>query len=238
MKRISRILIPTLACAIALASCSKSDKSELPSTYRIDGIKDLEFTPTLSNKTPEVTVPLNIVNLVSFQENIKLSLQGLPTGFQYKFSYPNGYPTFSTEFTVSDISAEAGTYPIKLICEGSKSGKSSYNLNLVVKQLDPISGLLGKWKVDLGSSGTVGYDTVTKYSEANAIMFNNFGTVARNIYAKINPNNLTITIPAQQASGMTFYGTGQITSSNHMDIDATVISGPDTGTITFHYEKQ
>lgn len=237
MKRTSRFLIPALACAVAFASCKKSDNTNaLPTTYRIDGVSDFEFNPTPGDTMPSAMTTLNIANLARFQEYVKLSLEGLPTGFTYKFSTAAGYPAFTTQLMVTDTNATAGTYPIKLVCEGENTGKRSYNMNLVVKPYpDPIPSALGVWYAN-ACGGNYYTDTVTKYSEANAIMFKNFYGLNANIYAKIDPKRLTVNIPVQQAGGYTYYGNGNI-YSNHMYIDVTKVQGVDTSTCTVQLSK-
>lgn len=213
----SYVALAAFALAAGLSSCSKSDSNDtLPTNYKIDGIHDLTVQPQVS---PSGYMNLNISYVGTVQERVELSLEGVPTGCGGVISVTGGYPAFATSVTLNDTSADPGTYPIKLVCQGSKTGKKSYDFNLVVKpEPDYGAAFLGTYP---NSSNSCNYGftyttTVTASNKVNKINLNNFDNNGGTIYANITYNGQYISIPAQTINGITYsantymnnYGTG------------------------------
>lgn len=202
----SYVAIAAFAIAASLASCSKSDNNDsLPTNYKIDGIHDVTVQPLVN---PNTYFSVNVSYVGTVQERVSLSLEGVPSGCDGNISVTGGYPTFASAISFSDTSALPGTYPIKLVCEGSKSGKKSYDFNLVIKP-EPDFGVvyIGTYP---NSSNSCVYNghytaTVTASDKINKIYLNNFDNSGNTIYALVSANQY-LTIPTQTVNGITYSG--------------------------------
>jgi len=194
-----------------LAACTKStDSSNHPTTYRVDGITDI----TLGGDSGSVAyISYNVNYIGPIQETVSLSFEGLPVGVKVdeSESVMNGIPTFSASLLLvkTDAMDMKGTYDIKLICNGSKTGKKSYNLKLKIlaKSATPIpppvtrcdSAMAGNWDTCFDfCSGSPYMDVITvDGTVANRIHFANFQGYNIQVFADLNCDSATFVIPRQ-----------------------------------------
>lgn len=207
-----KTLLAIAVCALAasFSSCSKSDSNDtLPTNYKIDGVQDVTVQSTVN---PTGYMQLTVSYTGKVQERVDLSLEGAPAGCGGEVSVTGGYPTFSSAIVFSDTSATPGTYPMKLICVGSKTGKKSYDFNLIVKpEPDYGSVFLGTYNNTInGCAGTsnVFTTTVTAGDKTNKVILNNIDNHGTSIYAMVTNFGQIFNVPAQTVNGITYSGYG------------------------------
>ncbi|PZF72492.1 hypothetical protein [Taibaiella soli] len=210
--RKSYLAIACIALAANLSSCSKSDSTDtLPTNYKIDGVQDVTLQPLIN---PSGYMQLTVSYVGKTQERVDLSLEGVPSGCGADISVTGGYPTFSSSVMFTDTSANPGTYPIKLVCNGSSTGKKSYNLNLTIKpEPDYGSALLGTYSNTTTSCSTTGNTyiaTITASDKVNKILLNNFDNAGTSVYALVTNGGMYFTVPQQTVNGYTYSGSGSI----------------------------
>jgi len=207
-----RILTLCSLLFIALFSCTKSDStdSHLPTMYRIDGIHDLTFDPNLYISSD--TLNLSVVYVGPLQETVTLSFSDLPAGITVDTTHvATGIPSFYTRIILtSDGTAKAGTYQVKLHCNGTQSGAKYYTFNIIIVPAPSCSGALtGSWTNCYNFCAASPYfDSVSAGAINNRIIFNNFNGKGVSLYADIDCKNSVINIPSQSIAGHTYYGTG------------------------------
>ncbi len=210
----------------ALSACQKtSDTLNQPTTYRVDGITDIVMAGD-SGSAAYVNYSVNYVGPV--QETVTLSFGDLPKGIMIDTSAQNvltGIPNYTgmIHLIKTDTNQRKGTYVIKLLCNGSRTGAKFYTLNLKVlsKTIIPISSvcdtpLTGTWDTctDL-CSGTTYTDVVSlDATVVNRIHFTNFQNAGIDVYADLNCSNGTFVIPRQTFAGgaAAVWGSGSFAS--------------------------
>jgi len=209
------ILLFAVFC-IALSSCTKDTKSDLPTTYRVDNISDV----TISYQRGITTnTSYNVSYVGPIQETVTLSLGGLPAGVTADTNISHtGVPTFYTSFTLTnDGTAKPGTYTITLNCHGSQTGDKHYTFKLkVLGQPQCTSLITGVWSMNTDCNGTNYTDNISldPAGVSNRVYFTNFSGLGISVYADIDCNSGYITIPSQTVAGHTYSGNGNYTSSN------------------------
>jgi hypothetical protein len=217
-------LLFTLLC-FAFSACKKSNTNDRPTTYVVNGIHDVEVSLDESDSWA-----LGVQYVGPVQENVSLSIEGLPAGVIYDISPETGVPSFSTNVSFRDLSAQPGVYACKLVCNGSQTGRRSYDFNITVGE-QAICGLLGTYTRVSSNCDTVTYTEVIAAVNADAntnlIKFSNFLNSGYQVTATVNCNTSTITIPNQPLSGnnSSISGSGTFTTTgiNGISIRYTVI---------------
>src|SRR5436305_454553 len=115
-----------LLAAFITSSCNKTENTSA-NQFTINGIHDVTLGST--NPTPlSFTVALS----KGAQEQVTISVSGVPSGINVVIDPVNGTPAFGGFINFSwDGTAAAGTYPIK-VTGTSASYTKSYDLNLIV----------------------------------------------------------------------------------------------------------
>jgi hypothetical protein len=218
-----------LLITASITCCRKKDEtvnnyttvgSSQPS-FAINGINDITF---VNDITYENTLSLTVQYLDSAQENVTLSLSGLPSGINIDTTWINsGIPTFSTTLTVFDTSANGttpGIYPLTLTATTVSGKVKTYPFNLKIQGMPTV--FLGRYNnCTSGCSGGTYTDSI--YADAsvpNKVWFNNFANTGNKIYALIGVSE-SITIPSQTIGGTTYFTTG---SSNIVNLESHTIS--------------
>lgn len=205
----SYLAIAAFALVTGFSSCSKSDSDSLPTNYKIDGVHDITLQPTVN---PTNYMQLNVSYVGKVQERIDLSTEGLPAGCGQEISVTGGYPEFSSLISFTDTSVSPGTYPMKLICVGSKTGRKSYDFNLIVKpEPDYGTQFIGAYPNTNSSCASPTYTaTITAGDKVNKIMLNNFDNNGTSVYALVTYYGQTLTIPQQTINGVTYTGSANV----------------------------
>ncbi|PZF72491.1 hypothetical protein [Taibaiella soli] len=225
----SYCIIVAIATATSFFSCSKSDTGDtLPTNYRIDDIHDIELQPS---GTQTSILNLSAVYTGKIQERISLSLEDVPAGVGTDISITGGYPAFNTQIAFTDSSATPGTYPIKLVCEGSQTGKKSYTFNLVAKpEIDYNSVLAGTY-TDCSNACTSsgGYTiTIRPGDKPNKIYIDNIDNTGRTVFANIINNGQQISIPEQLVNYFIYRGGGVVVNSSELQLNLSAVYSSET----------
>ncbi|MBS1688740.1 MAG: hypothetical protein JSS96_08445 [Bacteroidetes bacterium] len=206
------LLLFMLFC-IALSSCTKDDnKSNQPTTYRIDNITDQQIGYSAGSVA---YLQLSVGYVGPIQENVSLSLSGLPAGVTADTNSHSGIPSYSTVFyLMNDGTAKPGTYTVTLNCKGDKTGNKSYTFK--IKVLPPpqcTSTVAGTWAIGTDCLGNTFSDNIeVDPSTYNRIIFSNFADLSLSVYADLDCNTGTFTIPRQGFAGHVYYGNGYFSS--------------------------
>jgi len=171
--------------------------------YVVNGVNDLSF---ISNVDYVSTLTLSVQYMDSAQENVALSLSGLPVGVTIDSTWINsGIPTFSTTLSVFDTNGTApGTYPVTLTATTSSGKKKNYPFN--VRILPMPTGFLGKYNTCITSCGGTNPYMDSVYADPsipNKVWFSNFANSGNKVYALIGAAE-RLTIPSQTVGGMTY----------------------------------
>ena len=220
MKRLSLIVILVF---VAFSACQKDNSvtSNEPTTYKVQGITDVILgdgitAPNVSSKYYTVALNGNI------QETVSLSVSGLPSGVYIDTTYrvpTTGIPTFYTRMTIRNKGAAPGTYPVKLLCNGSVTGQKYYTFNIIIRPTPPCNQAFVKTYIHCQNAcASGGYYTESITADGtlpNRIYFSNFGgygSGAYVIYADLDCTRGTINLPTQSLYGQTISGTGSFTA--------------------------
>jgi len=153
-----RILLIVLLIMIWMSSCTKTktttnNYSILPvnaqPAFAINGITDLTF---INNFEVVATMPLTVQYLDSTQQNVSLSLSGMPAGITLDTTWiHNGFPTFSTTLSLADTVISGGTvpgkYPLTLTASTPSGEQKTFTFNLTVSCAGNKSSTLVSLKV-------------------------------------------------------------------------------------------
>lgn len=134
MKSLTLITLALLSTALFFG-CKKNEYNNNPNTnpdpnamvYIINGITDLNIKHKGS-----VTLPLSVERTSGNQENITLSVEGLPGQTTATFSPASGIPNFATTLTINTNYTDGGNYTIALKGTTASGAAKTYNLKLNV----------------------------------------------------------------------------------------------------------
>lgn len=217
-------LLFTLLC-ITFAACKKNNNNK-PTTYVVHGVHDIALT---QGETYDYSLFLDYVGPV--QENVTLEMLGLPSGVSVDFSRTGGVPSFTTDVTLRNNSAEPGMYECQLKTHGDQTGDKFYDFTINVKSA-PICGLLGNYTYTstcdtpvMGTAETLTAASVPVENAVNPVRFANFGAHGWIVSGKVDcsTNKITIDLQSVNTSGnVQVSGTGSFTSAGTITINYTI----------------
>lgn len=127
------LLLGVLA-TLLLASCDKKENT-IPdpsliedSTYIINGLSSISVSQFGSNYTP-----LELLYKQGKQDEVTLSVEGLPDGTEATFNPKSGVPGFNTYMKVESRLATPGEYPVTLVGTSASGTKKRYNFNVTIR---------------------------------------------------------------------------------------------------------
>jgi hypothetical protein len=217
--------------SFALFSCSSNNNNNNTNgmgLIKVSGIHDVVVGMTYGD-----SMSLTIEGTRSIDENVALTITGLPSGVTANVSPSSGVPTFASFVRFTNMSAIPGSYDCQLTCTGTKSGKKSYDFNVTVHGA-PVCGLLTTYNgtSNCGANFTDDITAVVTNTEANIndIRFANFGGRGFAVTGQSNCNNKTIIIPYQSINSTTsISGEGTFTSTGSIQINYIItVSGVST----------
>lgn len=203
MKHLSFLLAFAL---LALAACKKNEGPQQPITYRINGITDLKM-----QDGGGAFMELDLEYVGPVQERVSLSFSGLPQGVEAQFNNQSGTVPFNTWVLVGATGATPGTYPIKLLCNGSATGEHSYDLTLTISPTPCGEKLPGAY-IGSGSCGG-SFASNISFGFDNKLYIHNLGGTFITAEIKVNCDNGTFTIPPQSVGNDTLTGSGSFVIS-------------------------
>lgn len=207
MKKLS-LLVALIA--IILGGCTKNyyggDATNPP--YRVDGITDF----TVSEDNPRFFMDVQLVYMNNEQENVTVTVEDLPAGLYANYQNNSGIPSFYSRIDFYDSSAAPGTYNVKVVTNGSVSGRRTYPFKITVNPIaDCKNDLTGSYSAQNFCAVGVSNFTETVAASptvARRILINNFENAGFQIYANLSCNTQSITIPSQTVNGATYSGSG------------------------------
>lgn len=202
---------------IGFAACKKGDNIYTsPNTppYHIDGIKDLSFQKYNSGGGSNSRyLDLYITYENSEQEQVKLSVEGLPAGMSASFSDSVGYPSFSSRLYLIDTATVAGNYSARLVATGTTTGRKEFAININVLPAPTLNVLLVGNGYDSYSScggGSYSQNITAVSGTTDRIRFSSFDNSGNAVEATLtgNTTNGNLIIPTQTVNGTTYSGSG------------------------------
>lgn len=239
---------------VALSACQKTTNSSThPTTYAVQGITDVKIMgDTLS--TLDLSYSVNYVGPI--QETVTLSLGDLPPNIvvDTTWYYANtGIPSFVGGFRLVNKNPQSdslvkGKYTVKLICDGSVTGRKYYTFVLNVLPKAPLPGmihcdsaLVGNWDTCMDFcdvTSTIFSNTLTvDGTTMNRIHFSNFQNYGIDVYADLDCATGTFVIPHQTFAGgaAAIWGTGSFSNNfiSYSVTDSSVVGvTPCSGSVT------
>ena len=226
----------------AFASCLKKDNvvnnyttaGSVQPAFAVYGISDMLFVNDASYGN---MLNLTVQYLDSVQENVTLSLAGMPPGITMDTTWINsGIPTFTTTLNLFDTNATGvtpGSYPVTLTATTASGKKKNYPFNLKVAAMP--TGFLGKYNTCTTSCGGVVNYSDSIYVDAsvpNKVWFANFANTGSAVYALIS-NPEILTVPSQTISGVTYSGNANLFLAGH-SMGITIHRGTSSCSINMH----
>jgi hypothetical protein len=204
-----------IIASATLFGCSKNEPKTDPNAmkYAIDGIVDTKIA-----HKGTVVLPLAVTRLSGAQENLTLSVSGLPGGAKATFEPASGIPNFATTLTITTNYTDGGTYDLKVTGKTASDSVKSYTMKLTVEPepaLGCVEKLTGSYqsKYEGSFSGTQ-TDQVVATTTKNYIKFQNMKYMG-DFYATIDCDNHLLDIKFQKTSGGAYVmGTGSFDDKN------------------------
>jgi hypothetical protein len=215
--------------SFALFSCSSNNNnSNGIGLIKVSGIHDVIVGMNYGD-----SMALTIEGTRSIDENVAVTITGLPTGVNAYITPSSGVPMFASFIRFTSMSAIPGTYKCQLTCTGTKSGKKSYDFTVTVNGA-AVCGLLTPYNgtSNCGANYTDNISAVVTNTQAtiNDIRFANFGGRGFPATGTANCNTGRILVPYQSINSTTSVsGEGTFTTTGSVQINYTItVSGVST----------
>lgn len=216
MKKIVTLILLALI-SLGVYSCSKD--SSTPVTYTVSGLTSVRVAAGESD-----LLALTISNTSTYQEQVSLDVEGVPSGVSVSFSNKSGTPPFTTNITFTNTSAAVGTYNCKLVVNGSKTGKRFYEFTLVVASTAACN-LPGPYVYTQTCNSGAGTEDLEAFSTNGSVRFTNFGAHGWSVFAYVNCGAGVLEVPLQPVGNATqVSGTGTFNADGTIHINYTVLN--------------
>jgi|GEM_PF-4450736 len=198
--------------AFAGVSCKKGNKEPLKPDFLVHGISELTLNEGVGG------LPLEIQYVSGPQEEVQLSLSGVPKGVTAALTRESGIPTFSSGINFSSDGSSGGVFPVKLHAANSSVAKD-FEFKLHLEKMDCRDIFTG-WEMTgrdrCGEEGLIPNVKLRFRSDperANRLYMDAFhivtGEFLYSMYMDLNCYEKNLVIPAQQlADGTTVSGGG------------------------------
>ena len=176
-------------------------------SFLVEGISNIAFTNDIFTA---VTLNITVQYEDSAQQNVSLSVSGLPAGVVMDTTWQNrGIPTFTTTLTIYDTSAAGatpGTYTASLTATTSSGEQKTYPFTIKISSLP--ASFFGSYTDCTTSCTPSTVYTDSMYADrttGNKIWFTNFANSGNLVYGLIS-NGGALTIPVQMSGGIQYSG--------------------------------
>ncbi|MCD6063166.1 MAG: hypothetical protein K0R82_1077 [Flavipsychrobacter sp.] len=227
-------LLIALACA-SLAACERKNTNDasvtLPSAYVLNGVTDVTV-----ERDSMVTVNIMVDQQPGrAQENVTLSVTGLPSTVTTKITPESGTPNYHSEITFkASDAAVPGSYPIKIVAT-SATGSRTYDVNLhIVPITECASKVMGEYTAIDKCDTTTGteYPVMVSpvFNKQNRVILSGFfggGGSSSSVTANLECNGKTLTMPKQNIMFYEISGNGSY-KKDTITVNYTVMSTFDT----------
>jgi hypothetical protein len=207
MKKVSFIIA---LFAVIVGGCTKNyyrDNDATKPSYRVDGIRDF----SISEDNPQYSMVLELVYMNKEQENVSVSVEGLPQGMYAEVLGGSGIPSFTANVNFYDSSAVPGTYQAKVVTTGSVTGKKSFIVNITVQPIvDCRNDLAGVYSGQsfCAASGMYTASVSVSPTVSKRILIDNFENSGFQVYASVICGQNSINLPSQMVNGVVYSGSG------------------------------
>ncbi len=208
MKNFVTLILLSLV-SLGIYSCSKDSGS--PVTYTVSGLTDVSLAQGESD-----VLTLTISNASSYQEQVSLDVEGVPTGVSVSFSAKSGTPAFTTNITLSNNSAAIGTYNCTLGVKGTQTGTRYYKFTLIITAT-AACGLPGPYAYTQTCNANTGTENLISFSTNGSVRFANFGAQGWTVFAYVNCGTGVMEVPLQSVGNNT-----QVSGTGTFNVDGTV----------------
>ncbi len=199
-----------------MAACSKKDnKHTTPAaetSFIANGVTDVTIERT---GTAALGVLVELKGTV--QENVKVSVTGLPAGITCDINPASGTPTFTSMLTFKASNMAIGSYPTKIVLTGNSGATKSYDCNIKVVQFaNLLDRMAGFYTISSSCSNTSTGALVMKHQlYPNRMVLQSF-MYGNDVEITVDSVNHTLTIPSQTINSGTvgLSGTGQYTDNS------------------------
>jgi hypothetical protein len=204
-----------LICCFAL-SCSKDESSK--NDYRINGVSDVN-----TRQDTSINIGLAIVQETGAQEQVTLSITGLPDKVTPTFSSEKGTPDFASILTLKiGYAATVGTHAVKIKGVSASGVTKEYPFNLKIDAVgDCKEKLVGSYIKDPtdcnGNFGTT--DATIKLTGGNKIEIGNFPGYGEKATATVDCESKKFTLDEITDSYYFINGTGTFMTNGIIDLD-------------------
>jgi hypothetical protein len=207
-------LLASILILSCLGSCKKEDDDTpyIP-PYRLEGVVDLTLSKLSSGNGALAQMPINVEYENGVQERVTLSLEDVPAGLKDSIVNTSGYPSFSSMLWFIDSGVNDGSYTMKLVAQGSQTGRTEFPFTLTVLPTPDCitgSGLVGTYTSTSTcvSGGAYTVNVQASASVKNQLVFPNLNNNGLQIVANVNCDGggSFITIPTQSFNGVTYSG--------------------------------
>lgn len=237
------ILVSALLLFVGIVSCTKKTVNNpvYPDdagafSYTVEGIKD-----TTLERIGTVSMQILVKKLTGGTEKVTFSQFDVPDGMEVSMEKAIEEPSFNTFIKITTTRTKVGTYPIRITAASPTTGITEYKMKVTVTDYtNAATGLKGTFE-EKGNCSTAGHDVnvVVASSQSDRIIIRGFwkGTMTNEVYADIDRNNKTLTIPSQTVFGITYSGSGTYTD-NEMVINYTAIGTTVNQTCTSTFTRK
>lgn len=204
--------------SLLVASCGKDEPlspyvpdDSGPFKYSIAGLKD-----TSLERIGEVRYLVTVEKNEGSAELVVLSAKDLPKGMELLFEPVNNEkPPFTTTMIIRNNRVVEGTHRINITGASVTTGISNYYINVkVLPYSNAAEGLVGDF-TEMGQCSQTGevndnVNIVADETVKNRIWIKGIfsGVMTNKVYADLDPQTKTLTIPSQIASDLTCEGDG------------------------------
>ncbi len=234
MKRIYLLAVAAILVAGFFACKRSNEKFD----YVINGANDF-----VAEVNSVATMPIEIKVLKGVNEEVDLSISGLPQGVTATFNPNTGWPNYNSGIVFNTVGAKLGTYKLQIMAYSRSTYYRTYTFNL---NIVPISNCaidrVGSYLTTENCGNDTFYVDVTKDANIkNRIYIANFGNYSifpATVYADLDCEGKVMNIPQQtnDSSGLTFTGTG-VFNGNIMTINYIVNDGITSDTCVAQFKK-
>lgn len=244
MNKIGLLLAVWLS--IAIISCSKKDDNQLQQAY-IDNANFAISMPTEFSVEKGKAVLVNVVIAEgtngTAQEEVSISVSGLPPGITYTVSPLKGTPTYNAQIMFhTSASVDEGVYNIKVLGSTPSGATKVVDAKLTVLPVENCAAArAGLYNVlDACTTGTYNYmsQVTTVTGNADVVYINNFADLGTSISVMVTLDcaDNTLTIPSQTLGLFTISGSGTFTN-NQITLNYTVASASQNESCTMTMTK-
>lgn len=192
-------------CGVCLSACQKPTPT--PIDFEIDGVHDI----TLAENGSEL-LPVSIHRISGIEEQIQLSIMGLPDGVSASYGTATSSPDFETQLYIKDDSSFGGVNNVTVIGTSSSGVVKTYEFKLTTMPktcTKKATGLYEGTVTCVNGTGQI-YGNVN-FAEDTAT-HNKLYFVLKNagLYLDVNCNTNQVVLPTQRVGNHVVYGEGML----------------------------